>query len=131
MSVNYSDFYNAQDARLIAIGQRSGGNDILTEVNILQIAVDQAAAAGNLTVNVLSTTTLTFNGVTLTGSPMTLDTDDVFFKAWSDPATYQTSPYMVAREKMDTVVGYFSRLGFSIKRFRDGVSNKFYWAISY
>ena len=45
---DFDGFYDAAKARQIAMGQASGNNQILTEINLLQAAVDTAASAGNL-----------------------------------------------------------------------------------
>jgi hypothetical protein len=129
MAINYCDFFDAQTARSIAMGQAAGSNDILAEVNILQLAVDAAATAGTTQMDFHTTTTVTLNGTTITGSPMTIDSGTVYYNGWTDPATYYQSQYVLARAKMDVVVGYFSRLGYSIRRYRDGTANNFYWSI--
>lgn len=131
MATNFANFYTAQDARQIAIGQRSSSNDILTEINILELAIDQGAAAGELVVPFHYNSTLTFDTVTITGSPMTVDAGNVYYNAFADPNTYYTSQYLVANEKMNQVISYFSTLGFSIKRYRDGVLNQFYWSLNF
>lgn len=127
MAVDYTDFYDAQTARQVAVGRRSGMNLVLAEVNLLQIAIDSAAASGAVEVEVTGTSTVSLNGVVITGTPMTLDTGNSFYDAWTDPAKFQDSQHVVAREAMDTVVGYFTRLGYSLRRYRDGTTNKFKW----
>lgn len=117
MAVNYTDFYDAQTARLIAIGLRSSANNILTEVNAIQVAIDTAAATGALTITVTNSTVMT--------------TGAVYYEVWSAPATYQDSAHQVAKEKMETVISYFTRLGYRIKRQRNGSLNQIDWVISY
>jgi len=131
MAVNFDNFYSAMDARQIAIGQRSSANNILAEINILQLAIDSGAASGELIVDYYNTSTITLNGITITGSPMTIDTGNVYFNAWFQPDMYQTSPYLSAQAQMNQVVAYFSTLGYSIKRYRNGTNNNFFWQVQF
>lgn len=131
MAVEYTDFYSAQDARQVAVGRRSGMNYVLAEVNILQLAIDAAAASGKVEVEVTDATTVDLNGVEITGTPMTIDTDGTFYEAWSDNSKFQESKHVVAREAMDTITGYFTRLGYSIRRYRNGTDNKLKWVLKW
>jgi hypothetical protein len=139
----YDGFYGASRARQIAMGQSSGTNVVLTEINALQIAIDTAASGGTLeyitvgttamtnstVVNTL-TTTCTVGGVTTTTVVNVLSSDD-YFNAWNDPYTYDTSVSRIARENMNYVINYFSRMGYSITRNRNGTDNYFNWKIKW
>jgi len=141
--VNYDGFYSAATARQIAIGQASGNNVVLTEINTLQAAIDTAAGSGaleykttggttmtNSTVVSTTTTACTTNGITTTTTTNVISSED-YFNAWNDPYTYGTSVHKAARVKMDYVINYFSRLGYSITRNRNGTSNNFDWTIAW
>lgn len=109
-------FYGASRARQIALGQASGGNTILIEINQLQLLVDTAASGGGLEI-VVSTT------------PMAASTD--YFNAFNDPFNNDTAADKLYREAMNIVISYFSQLGYSITRKRVGVTNLFEWKLQW
>jgi len=109
-------FYGASKARQIALGQASGGNTILLEVNQLQQLVDTAASGGGLEVLISST-------------PMTTST--AYFNAFNDPFNNDTAADKLYREAMNIVISYFSQLGYSITRKRVGVTNFFEWKLQW
>jgi len=114
--VEYDGFYGASRARLIALGQSAGANDILVEINQLQLLVDNAAVTGNLDVTVSTT-------------PMTTNT--LFFDSWNDPYNNDTGADKLRRIAMNHVINYFTRLGYSVRRTRVGTTNFFQWLIEW
>jgi hypothetical protein len=114
----YDGFYGAAQARQVAMGQASGTNVVLTEINALQIAVNTAASGGALEYITVGTTTMT-NATTSTD----------YFNAWNDPYTYDNAVHKLARENMNFVINYFTRLGYSITRNRNGTDSYFNWKI--
>src|ERR1700733_7279428 len=117
MSVSFSDFYDAIQARDIAIG---GGNPmgiVLTEINFLKVQIDTTAFASGLSVTIANVTT------------MTNSTD--YFNAWNDPLTYSDPASQLYRLRMDNVLRYFAALGYRVQRQRVGTTNYFQWVISW
>lgn len=114
--VEYDGFYGASRARQIALGQSAGANEILVEINQLQLLVDAAASGGNLDVTVSTT-------------PMSLSTD--FFEAWNDPYNNDTGSDKLRRLAMNHVINYFTRLGYSVRRTRNGTTSTFSWLIEW
>ena len=114
---HYDGFYDAAQARLIAMGQASGNSDVLTEVNAIQAAIDTAAASSNLEAVISGTTTMTSSAS--------------FFASWNDPYNNETSTDRLNRAKMNHVVNYFTRLGYGVKRTRVGTTDAFSWTISW
>jgi len=115
--VEFDGFYDAARARQIAMGQSAGANTILSEINTLQANIDTAAVGGNITLIVSNTTT------------MTSSTD--YFNAWNDPFAYDAGADKLRRLEMQHVINYFSRLGYSIQRTRNGVNDRFDWNIEW
>ncbi len=134
-------FYHASRARDIAVGNGSANNNVLVEINALQIAVDDAARLGELSVSV---------GIVggEFGSVMTIADNYIgvgsssHYDAWIDiigaqklnPA--ETSLLRASSISMDRVISYFSRLGYSIERERggtippiQGTDNRIQWKI--
>ena len=139
----YDGFYDASRARQIAMGQASGNNVVLAEINALQTAINTAASGGaleyvtagdttmtNSTVVSTSTTTCTVGTTTTTTTVNVLSSED-YFNAWNDPYTYDTSISRIARENMNYVISYFSKLGYAVSRNRDGITNHFNWTIKW
>ena len=109
-------FYHASRARNIAVGGGAANSVVLSEINYLQVAIDSAARAGEMQVSV---------GVT----PETImTTEKVYYDAWADLYSAikldpsQSSALRAAAIEMDRVIGYFTRLGYSIERVRGGTA---------
>jgi len=135
-------FYHASKARDIAVGQASGTNNVLYEINALQVAIDNAASAGQLSVSV---------GVTDGESVMTSYDDyagvgtSSYYDAWADlHNAIQSNPgsestLRRANIEMDRVIAYFTRLGYGISRVRGGTvppttvgtDNRIQWMIKW
>lgn len=110
-------FYNARTARDIASGSAGAAGLVLQEINAIRSAIDTAAVAGALSCEIVNTTAMT-QGLT-------------YFEAWSDPYNNQDEDHRVARQRMDRVIQYFSRLGYAIRRVREGVENRLSWEIKW
>jgi hypothetical protein len=117
MSVLFSDFFDAAQARNIAQGGGAPLGIILTEINYIKAQIDATAPLGALSVTVANAT------------DMTNSTD--YFNAWNDPLTYNDDPSVLARARMDAVIRYFSSLGYRIQRKRVGTTNFFQWTVSW
>ena len=115
-------FYDARTARQIAFGGGSGNLLIINEINALRVAIATAAAAGNLTITIVGTTTMTsydnYNGSNTSsyydafaGLNVTMDT------------------VKKSRDAMNVVMAYFVKLGYTITRARDGNNNRMSWVI--
>lgn len=115
--VGFTDFYDAQTARQIAMGGGSPLSVILSEINFIKTNIDTAAAAGGLSLTVTAATTMT-NGT-------------VYFEAWSDATTFQDDPHNLARARMDAVIAYFQRLGYAVKRQQNSTFNQIIWVIKW
>ncbi len=117
-------FYDAKTAREIAIGARASAHSIvLVEINALQLAIDNAVVTNVLRVEVVNSTDITSNvGVD-------------YFTAWNEIASTDPNSALYdpnaapARERMNRVINYFTRLGYTIKREREGTTNRFKWVI--
>ena len=131
-------FYHADRARDVALGNSAGvGNNVLTEINALQVAVDEAARKELL---VMDSDDEGLTGSTvMTGSP-TSPSDSVYNKVWTDyqgalrdaatPA--DESEVMRAKIEMDRVIAYFSRRGYVVTRDESSsVSGAIKWIIKW
>lgn len=117
MSLILDGFYDAKTARDIATGGAAAATVVLTEINALQVAVNTAASTSHLETLVINSTT------------MTRSAD--YYNAWNDPQTYNDDAANLARARMDKVINYFTRIGYRIKREREGVNNRFQWKIKW
>jgi hypothetical protein len=113
----FTDFYDAGQARNIATGGASALGEVLTEINYIKAQIDQAATASGLSVTIAGST------------PMT-STSSYFF-AWNDVAAYTDDTSVLNRSRMDSVVRYFSALGYRMRRERVGTTNYFQWVITW
>jgi hypothetical protein len=114
---NFSDFYDSSQARDIARGGGSALGVILTEINFLKELIDTTAITGGLSITVVGATTMT-------------NSSD-YYHAWSDVVTYWQDNFVLDRSRMDSVMRYFSALGYRIQRQRTGTTDFFQWVISY
>jgi hypothetical protein len=116
-SVNFSVFYDADQAREIAIGGGAPLGVVLTEINYIDEQIDITAAASGLSVTIVGTTTMT------NSTP--------YFNAWNDVVTYSDSASQLYRLRMDAVIKFFSRLGYRVQRQRVGITDFFEWILSW
>ena len=121
-------FYHADRARDIAIGNGAGGGNVLTEINALQVAVDENTKNGLLV--------LDSDDAALT---TVMTTEEIYYTVWSDyqdalrhaADAQEESEIMSAKVEMDRVIAYFSRRGYSISRDRSGTANRIKWIIKW
>jgi hypothetical protein len=119
-------FPAASDARLRA------ENDSLinSQVVIMELAILNAIANNQFSVNITNSSTVSINGTTITGSPMTMDnaTGLAYWNVWQGNTTDN-----VKKAQMDAVINYFTGLKYSIVRLTaQGTTNSiFYWQISW
>jgi len=107
-------FYPANRARDIAVGNGSADNDVLSEINSLQTLVDAAARSGNLELEVGISEGNETKFTDATTGPIYREafagTDESF------DALFPTEDPRLYRIRMERVIGYFTRLGYSVRR---------------
>ncbi len=114
---SYTDFYDATQARDIAIGGGAPLGTVLTEINYLKEQIDLSASGQGLSITAASVTVMT------NSTP--------YFNAWFDPLDYTDPASQLCRLRMDAVVRYFSALGYRVQRQRVGTTDYFEWIISW
>ena len=107
-------FYPASRARDIATGGGAADNDVLVEINALQLLIDAAARAEKteLEVGISESNATPFTDAT-TGPAYreaAFGTDDSF------ESLFPTLNKKVLDVRMSRVIGYFTRLGYSVRR---------------
>jgi hypothetical protein len=114
---NFSDFYDANQARDISLGGGAPLGVVLTEINYIKEQIDTTAPTGGLSVTIVGVTSMT------TSTP--------YFNAWNDPVTYSDDISTLNRMRMDSVIRFFSALGFRVQRQRVGTTDFFMWVVSW
>ena len=115
MIAQYDGFYSAVKAREIALGQSAVNNDVLSEINALRALIHAAASVGDIEVTITNSTLMTQS--------------NIYFEGWTDPHNNSEATHRKARHSMDQVISYFTRLGYVVRRSREGVFNRFEWNI--
>jgi len=123
-------FYSASRARDIAAGNGAANSVVLLEINALQEAIDAEAKLGNLSLEAGIAQTVT----------TTMSTSEAFREAFlGQLSNEQFAIQFPGQEQqllivqMERVIGYFTRLGYSVKR-RDipsGIPPTFDWVIKW
>ena len=121
-------FYHADRARDVAIGNGAGAGNVLTEINALQVAVDEAAKNQLLVLDSDDA-----------GLTTVMTTQEIYYTVWSDyqdalrhaADAQEESEIMSAKVEMDRVIAYFTRRGYSITRDRSGTANQIKWIIKW
>lgn len=119
-------FPTASEAR-----DRADNDSVInSQIEIIKLAILNAIAANTFTTSVTHNSTVTINGTTITGSPMTMDnaTGLAYWNVWQGNTTDD-----VKKAQMDAVIGYFEGLKYSITRLTaNGTTNSiFYWKVSW
>lgn len=114
---NFTDFYDASQARNIALGGGAPLGVILTEIDYIKEQIDVAAPAGGLSVTITGATTMT--------------NSTAYYHAWVDPLTYTDDTSVLDRSRMDAVIRYFSALGYRVQRRRVLTTDFFEWVVSW
>jgi len=102
-------------------------NTIAQQIAIMEIAVLDAIASNAFSATVSDTSTVTIQGSTITGSPMT-DNDAAglnYYKAWQGTVTDA-----VATEQMNEVIAHFEGKGYTIAR-KSSTGTYFYWYLTW
>jgi len=104
-----------------------GNNTLVKQISIMEIAVLDAIASGTFTASITDSSTVTIQGTTITGSPMTdNDTDGQnYYKAYQGTITDT-----VKTEQMNEVINHFESKGYSIAR-KSSSGTYFYWQIDW
>lgn len=107
-------FYPASRARDIAVGNGASDNDVLVEINNLQLAIDSAARAEALSVEVGVTESNATPMTDATTGPIyreaAFGTDDSF------ESLFPGQERSVFEARMNRVIGYLTRLGYAVRR---------------
>ena len=104
-----------------------GNNTLVQQIAIMEVAVLNAIASGTFTASITDSSTVTIQGATITGSPMTdNDTDGQnYYKAYQGTITDT-----VKTEQMNEVINHFESKGYSIAR-KSSSGTYFYWQIDW
>ena len=104
-----------------------GNNTLVQQISIMEIAVLDAIASGTFTASITDSITVTIQGTTITGSPMTdNDTDGQnYYKAYQGTITDN-----VKTEQMNEVIAHFQNKGYTIAR-KSSSGTYFYWEITW
>jgi len=102
-------------------------NTIAQQIAIMEIAILDAIASNLFAATVSNTSTVTIQGTTITGSPMTDNDIDGqnYYKAWQGTITDN-----VKVEQMNEVIAYFEGKGYTISR-KSSSGTYFYWYITF
>ena len=102
-------------------------NTIAQQIAIMEIAILDAIASNLFAATVSDTSTVTIQGTTITGSPMTdNDADGLnYYKAWQGTITDA-----VKTEQMNEVIAHFESKGYTISR-KSSSGTYFYWYITW
>jgi hypothetical protein len=108
--------------------QQGSDNSVITqEIAIIGLRILDAISANQLNTLVSASTTVTINGVVITGSIMTNDdsTGAEYYDVWQNRAIDAAK-----QEQMSKVIDYFTRQGYNIVRIST-TGTEFYWSISW
>lgn len=107
-------------------------NDSLinSQIEIIKLSILNAIASNLFTTTVTHNSTVSINGTTITGSPMTMDsaTGLAYWNVWQGNTADE-----VKKAQMDAVISYFEGLKYSITRLTaQGTTNSiFYWRLTW
>jgi hypothetical protein len=113
----FTDFYDANQARDISLGGGAPLGVVLTEINYIKEQIDTTAPTGGLSATIAGATDMT--------------TSTSYFNAWNDPVAYSDDTSTLNRMRMDSVIRFFSALGFRVQRQRVGTTDFFQWVVSW
>ena len=104
-----------------------GNNTLVQQIAIMEIAVLDAIATSAFAATISNTSTVTIQGTTITGSPMTdNDTDGQnYYKVYQG-----TTTDAVKTEQMAEVIAHFENKGYTIAR-KSSSGTYFYWEITW
>jgi len=108
--------------------ERAQNNNVLAQqISIMEIAVLNAIANSAFAATISDTTTVTIQGTTITGSPMTDNDVDGqnYYKAYQGTITDT-----VKTEQMNEVVAHFQGRGYTITR-KSSSGTYFYWYLTW
>jgi len=107
--------------------QSQNNNTIAQQVAIMEVAVTTAIAANTFSATISNTSTVSIQGTTITGSPMTdNDADGLnYYKVWQG-----TTIDAVKTEQMNEVIANFTSNGYTISR-KSTSGTYFYWYLTW
>ena len=94
-----------------------------TELSLINLNLLIINAAGQVSASIAGDTVTSFNGVDITGTPMTLDED--YYKVWQSIIVDQHK-----YAEMNKIIDYYQRLGYTVNR-RSNDGQTLYWLISW
>lgn len=119
-------FLTATNARLLSENQSL----ITGQIAIIELSILSAISSNQFTSQIKHNTTVSINGTTITGSPMTNDdsTAASFYNVWQGNIVDA-----VKKSQMDEVISYFTGLNYEISRITStGTTNTiFYWSVNW
>ena len=107
--------------------QAQGNNVIAQQIAIIEISILDAITAGAFTTSITDTSTVSIQGSTITGSPMT-DHDSLgqdYYKAFQG-----TTENAVYTEQMNEVINHFKSKGYTISR-KSTSGSYFFWSLTW
>ena len=104
-----------------------GNNTLVQQIAIMEVEVLDAIAASAFTATISNTSSVTIQGTTITGSPMTdNDTDGQnYYKVYQG-----TTTDAVKTEQMAEVIAHFENKGYTIAR-KSTSGTYFFWEITW
>lgn len=107
--------------------QAQGTSTVVQQIAIMEMAIAAAIVNGEFDVSITNISTVTIQGTTITGSPMTdNDADGLnYYKAWQGTITDA-----VKTEQMKEVINHFEGLGYTIAR-KSTSGTYLYWLINW
>lgn len=110
---------SANEARGTAVNTMA----VFTELQLIEKAIMEAIAGGNLSVKVgPDSTPPVISGMT---------NSTVHYNSWVDPTHYNEASHQVAREQMNDVISNIQKKGYIVRRERINSSNTFNWYIKW
>ncbi|MBL97876.1 MAG: hypothetical protein CMF52_08675 [Legionellales bacterium] len=104
-----------------------GNNTLVQQIAIMEITVLNSIASGSFTATISDTSTVTIQGTTITGSPMTdNDTDGQNYYKVQQGTITDT----VKTEQMNEVIAHFENKGYTIAR-KSTSGTYFFWEITW
>jgi hypothetical protein len=98
-------------------------DDEIVEIELSIININLLKNKANLSANISSTTNTAFNGNTVVGSPMTLDSN--YWAAWQNIVANNH-----CTAQMASVIDFYNKLGYTINR-KSNDGQHLYWTISW
>ena len=118
-----SSLPTASDAKTIGLVSAT----VAQEISVILLRVIAAAQSGSFTATASSSTTVSINGTTVTGSIMTNAdaTGHTYYNVWQGTTTDTAKT-----NQMQQVIDYFQGMGYTITR-KSSTGTELYWSVSW